>query len=496
MSKKPMFDAWKKASHANRYQLAWIELPSGSFKMAIEKWLEQLKKMWIQGGPSTSDRKALGDEFNHLMHVYLAVIMRLESMPPNQLGENITTFNQLYKKKFKKSAAVPDLLGDRQVVDMLAVNAAKHDKLKTKQDLVRWWIHGVEHGNAHIDGESELLMDFQYMGNLPKEKVRLFLQVMLDEAARGTDVDSAMHPWLKKEGSLEIGGKASREITYTEDQFKSVIAGSASASYGVSAHGECSIEFKNIKAELKADAFAGVKGQAEFEAAYQKGVGVSMTGTVEAMVGIKLSCEAKVDVADIFLIQASAEAFAGAMAKGEIEFTADVNGVAFKIGVEAFAGAKLKGKAAMTFKMCGYEIVKGEAEGYVSAGIGAQANFEFSASTFGGAKLGFGAGYTMGVGAGGDAKVTVYGDNFSRVAHSLYYVGYLEIMGEGQKAYTWKTYFRELEDNKILFERADEKLAEMLATVELERALMGSKLGAWKEMDQLARFSRPQLFPA
>jgi hypothetical protein len=339
-------------------------------------------------------------------------------------------------------------------------------------------------------------MNFQYMGNMPKEKVRLFLQVMLDEAARGTDVDSAMHPWLKKEASLEVGGKVSREFTYTDDQFKTVIAGSASASYGVTAKGECSIEFKHIKAELKAEAFAGAMAEGEFEAKFQKGVGGSLTGSVEAMVGIKLKCEANIDVADIFLIETSAEAFAGAMAKGEIEITADVNGVEVKLAAEAFLGAKITGKAAMTVKMCGYEIVKGEAEGYVSAGIGAEVKFEFGASTFGGAKLAFGAGATMGVGTGGEAKFTIYPDNLNRVAHSLYYVGYLHIMGEGQQAYTWKTYFRELEDNKILFERADEKLGEMLAAVELERVLMGSKLGAWKEMEQLARFSRPDLFPA
>jgi len=287
-----------------------------------------------------------------------------------------------------------------------------------------------------------------------------------------------------------------REFTYTDDQFKTVIAGSAAASYGVTAKGECSIEFKNIKAELKAEAFAGAMAKGEFEAKFQKGVGGSLTGSVEAMVGIKLKCEANIDVADIFLIETSAEAFAGAMAKGEVEITADVNGIEVKLAAEAFLGAKITGKAAMTFKMCGYEIVKGEAEGYVSAGIGGEVKFEFGASTFGGAKLAFGAGATMGVGAGGEAKVTIYPDNINRVAHSLYYVGYLHIMGEGQKAYTWKAYFRELEDNKILFERADEKLGEMLAAVELERVLMGSKLGAWKEMEQLARFSRPDLFPA
>jgi hypothetical protein len=98
--------------------------------------------------------------------------------------------------------------------------------------------------------------------------------------------------------------------------------------------------------------------------------GVELTGSVEAMIGVKIKVEANIDVADIFLIEASAEAFAGAMAKAEVEIKATIDGVAFKLEAEAFAGAKIKGKAGLKLRMCGYDIIKGEAEGYLFAGIG------------------------------------------------------------------------------------------------------------------------------
>ena len=134
---------------------------------------------------------------------------------------------------------------------------------------------------------------------------------------------------------------------------------------------------------------------------YERGKGVTAKASVEAMVGVKIKLDAKIDVADIFLIEASAEAFAGAMAKAEVEFNATVDGVKFKVGAEAFAGARVKGEASLSVRMCGYDIVKGTAKGSLSAGVGASFSLEFVSSAFGGSKLGIEADVTLGVGAVG-----------------------------------------------------------------------------------------------
>ena len=155
----------------------------------------------------------------------------------------------------------------------------------------------------------------------------------------------------------------------------------------------------------------------------------------------------------------------------------------------------------MTVKMCGYEITKGKVEAYVSVGVGGEAKVRVRGDDVRRRQPRARCGRDRRKWARArPARSPVYPDNIQRVAHSLFYVGYLRLMGENQKAYTWKTYFRELEDNRILLVKANGELSKLLEAVELERVLMGSRLGAWKEMEALARFSRagavPGLIPA
>ena len=66
----------------------------------------------------------------------------------------VRTFQDAYKKQFKSDLTPPNLVGDKSIIDLLAVNAAKHDRLKAKQNLVRYWINGVDHFPPHKDGVS------------------------------------------------------------------------------------------------------------------------------------------------------------------------------------------------------------------------------------------------------------------------------------------------------------------------------------------------------
>ena len=99
----------------------------------------------------------------------------------------------------------------------------------------------------------------------------------------------------------------------------------------------------------------------------------------------------------------------------------------------------------------------------MTAGIGVKFGLGFEASAFTGTKFGIQSGVTMGVSGEASTKFTVYSDNLSRVAHSLYFRAYLKIMNEGITSKIWDTYFRNLEDNEALFLKADKLIDEYLA---------------------------------
>jgi hypothetical protein len=114
---------------------------------------------------------------------------------------------------------------------------------------------------------------------------------------------------------------------------------------------------------------------------------------------------------------------------------------------------------------------------------------EFQSSAFSGTSFKFEAGATAGVGAEAGMKLITYGDNFKPAMYSLYYTAHLNLLGRKQEAYTWKTYFRGIEDNVALFKKAKAIIIdEHMKAVILERNRLFSDFSAWKQLEGLAAF--------
>ena len=494
-----MFEALNKATHQNKYRVEWVALDAMQFGTQVAIWINQLDSSRLSSGPSKADRKALATEFLQVLYIYESMLAsrseyKFQSREAKMVQSKVSVFCTKYREKFSSEIAQPSPkvpTAIAEVIDDLAANAVKRDLLNEKKQLVRFWLRGVRDFNPHIP---EASLNWQYLGNAESAKVRLFLDVMVKDADKLATMKDP-RPFFKSKSELKTGGHADSSVVWTNDQFKRAVKAEAAASYGVSASGECTLECTGIKATLSAEAFIGASVKAEGSATWTPGRGGQITGSVEAMIGIKVKAEAKIDVADIFLIEASAEAFAGAMAKGEVEITARVDGVAFKLEAEAFAGAKIKAKGGLTLRMCGYDIIKGEAEAYLSAGVGASFKLEMEASAFGGAKFGIEAGLTVGVGGGGASKFTVYSDNLPRVANSLYYTAYLTIMDQGQKRHAWQNYFRNLEDNEILFTKAEEIIDQALINCYMDYQRLFNTQQAWKQLEVLAVYKTTGALP-
>jgi hypothetical protein len=494
-----MFEALNKASLLNKYRVEWVALDALQFGTQMAVWLSQLDNSRLTTGPAKADRKALATEFLQVLHTYKHMLAsrseyKLQSREARMIDSKIVTFSTKYRQKFGDEIVQPAELVPSPLstaFDEMAANALKRDLLVEKKQLIKFWLRGVRDFNPHIPDVS---LTWQYLGNAEAAKVRLFLDVMMKDADKLASMKDP-RPFFRSKGEMTTGGHADSSVVWTNDQFKRAVKAEAAASYGLTATGECVLECKGIKATLNAEAFAGASVKAEGSASWSTGKGGQITGSVEAMIGIRIKAEAKIDVADIFLVEASAEAFAGAMAKGEVEITAKVDEVTFKLEAEAFAGAKIKAKGGLTLRMCGYDIIKGEAEAYLAAGVGAAFKLEMSASAFGGAKFGIEAGLTVGVGGGGATKFTVYSDNLSRVANSLYYTAYLTMMDQGQKRHAWQTYFRNLEDNEILFKRADEIIDQALASCYSDYQRLFNAQQAMKQLEVLAVFKTTGALP-
>lgn len=493
-SSTPLFNALANAKFTHKYEVAWAELPAGEFGIKTKAWLKLLGK--VIGGPSSKERKALAQEFLQFLYVYKQMLEKLthgtRSPEPAQVLQKMTDFNAEYKRQFGSLLDMPILRLPSElasVADKMAVNAVRRDLIVRKKQLLKFWMDGLRNGSEYMEDVS---LSLQYMGNNEPAKVRLFLDVLCKDLTKIRFADP--RPWLQTGGKVETGlmrggenGKFGK-VTWTDEEFKKAVKAEASVGYGVRATGECVIEITGLRAEFKADAFAGGSASVEAEASYERGKGVTAKAGVEAMVGVKIKLDAKIDVADIFLIEASAEAFAGAMAKAEVEFNATIDGVKFKLAAEAFAGARIKGEASLSVRMCGYDIVKGTAKGSLSAGVGASFSLEFESSAFGGSKLGIEADVTLGVGAGGGGEFTVYQDNIGRAFNSLFYSAYLTLLGQSKERDTWRTYFRDLEDNQILFERADKIIDEALTGCYIEYQTNFTQLQAWKQIEALSCF--------
>ncbi|MGJ7610809.1 MULTISPECIES: hypothetical protein [unclassified Variovorax] len=497
----PLFIALSSAKFTYKYDVLWAELPAPEFNIKTKAWLKLLGK--LIGGVSSKERKALAQEFLQFLYVYKQTLEKLtrgtHSPEPAQVMQKMNDFNAEYKRQFGALLDMPLLRLPSElasIADKMVVNAVRRELIVRKKQLVKYWMDGLRDFPEHKDDVSLML---QYMGNNEPAKVRVFLDVLCKDLTKIRFNDP--RPWLQTSSQVETGlmrggedGKFGK-VTWTNDEFKKAVKAEVSAGYGVKASGECVLEITGLRAEFKADAFVGVSASAEGEATYVKGKGVEVKASVEAMVGVKIKVQANIDVADIFLIEASAEAFAGAMASAEVEFVATVDGVKLDIKAEAFAGARIKGEASLSLRMCGYDIIKGTAKGSLSVGVGASFGLEFESSAFGGSKLGIEADVTVGVGAGGGAEVTVYQDNLGRAFNSLFYSGYLTMLGRSGERDTWRTYFRDLEDNQLLFERADKIIDEALIGCYIEYQTYFTQLQSWKQMEALSCFKANKAIP-
>lgn len=495
-----MFEMLQKVEAKYRYDLDWVKLSEPEFSERATSWLDDLKPFWFfQSTPK--ERLDLAQEFLQVLVLYRQILMSrsrhgVNSHRARRIARKIQLFTKVYKSTFSAEIQPKEqpLSGtQKQLAENLGIVGAKMDVIRDKRAVVDYWLTGVRDFNPHQNDVSLLL---QYMGNAESSKVRLFLDVLMRDADKIIKMPDP-RPALDCSGESSAGlakcdGDNFTKVTWTNDDFKRAVKAEFEASYGVRASGKAELNITGIKAELKGSVFAGGRVAAEAGLSHSVGAGFSAKASVEAMIGIQIKADANLDVGDIFLIEASAEAFAGAMAKAEVEVTATIDGVAFKLSAEAFAGAKIKGKAGMTLRMCGYDIIKGEAEAYLSAGVGAEFKFEFSASTFDGVSVEMGAGLTVGLGGGTSGKFKVYPDNLGRVANSLFYTAYLTILGRTQHRHAWTEYLRNLEDNEMLFKKAVEILEEQRQRLDLEyQTVVASKTNFKKLVD----FSRDTRVP-
>lgn len=489
-----MFEALNAALPQHKYQVGWVELAPVQFQTELPKWIATLAKSAMLLGPQKQQRVALVDEFYRLLHIQKQILTQRgpgSAIEAARADTNIKWFAEACKKQF---GAAPKQPGPetalQQLLDRHEVLNGKLELLDEKLQLVNYWLSGTKTFPEHKEGASLL---FQYLGNAPTEKVRLMLEVLCSDAEKAVSLKDRA-TWKTTYGvtvGLQTAGDGRKlsKVEWDNSRFQKAVKGEFGASYGVTAKGACELEFKGLKAKLDGEAFAGARVKAEGSASASL-KGVELKGMVEAEVAVKLKGTAAIDCADIFLCEASAEAFAGALAKAECEVTVTVGGVKVKAGAEAFAGAKITGETKATLRIGGYDIVKAEAKASLNAGIGAKAEFEFESSLFSGNKIKIEAGTTFGVGSDVGTTFTTHPENILPALRSLYYAAHLDLLGKKQQRHAWKNYFRGIEDNERLFQKARGVIEQHMATVLQERNRLFTEQQAYKHLEGLASFRK------
>jgi hypothetical protein len=162
---------------------------------------------------------------------------------------------------------------------------------------------------------------------------------------------------------------------------------------------------------------------------------------------------------------------------------------AFVPGAESVRRQGLRSRVDDRLPRNGIGDYRGEdAEASLTAGVGAKAGLEFQASVFSGSSLKIEAGVTVGLGAETSSKFTVNPSAVGPAFQSVFYASYLELSGERKKAYAYVTYFREIEGNIRLFEKAREVIEKEMAGVIAERNRLFTEFAAWKQLEGLASF--------
>ncbi|MFQ3535531.1 MAG: WXG100 family type VII secretion target [Aggregatilineales bacterium] len=105
-------------------------------------------------------------------------------------------------------------------------------------------------------------------------------------------------------------------------------------------------------------------------------------------------------------LQAAGQAYIGAQVQGELGAVLRPGQAYVGLGGEVFAGGKAEGSISYTQQIVEGLSVKGTASGYVSYGIGAQADVKFGYDE-GKIRIGGSLGATLGVGVGGKFDVTI-----------------------------------------------------------------------------------------
>jgi hypothetical protein len=353
-----------------------------------------------------------------------------------------------------------------RVGEKMQESSARLFAIERKLQLVNYWLDDLVSGN-------EVLVDIDWDGNWESYEEGLFL-AFLGNASSGqvikvldallVDMEKIYNtPSLIKITDV-CGVQHKGSYRWRPDDFKATVKVEASISAELSKTIEASASFeaKGIKGKMSAAAAAKAYAGAGFHASAGIG-GISAAAEVEVEIGLRVSCNASLELGDLFLMDVSAAAFAGAMASGKVELTCTVqDGIAVAISAEAFAGIKIDGSSSVAFKFKGQELIRGTITGSFTAGIGANFNLDFRASGAGNTSFNMNMGLTIGIGGAAGAELVINSWSASEYAkqqlRGLAW-GIIERLTRDEKAYHFKTeYLNDLLTNQQYFRHTIDKL--------------------------------------
>ena len=249
-----------------------------------------------------------------------------------------------------------------------------------------------------------------------EKAVKVMQQIgFFGESTKKTQLESDMLKYSSEtsmKGSLGIENEAEFKVVMDIVNGFSAIA-QVSSNIGLS--GELSTEHQAIIGKFKGDfkaklsTFMGIKASAKGEAKLGALVGLELSGEAEAKAGVEGNIEIELSggIGNLKVAaEVSGEAFAGAEAKAEGNFSVSKKGISASGKAEAFAGARASAKGSKSISYKGKVLVKLSGEVEAQAGIGAKAEgtFEFKDGKL---KLSGGLSATLGIGSGADGDIEV-----------------------------------------------------------------------------------------
>lgn len=457
-----MFLANNAALLQHKFDPKWITASTPDFEAKVSRWLKTLGA--FIGGPSRQTRQALTAEFMATMLVYdlMLKLYRTEqrenrsgdanslmalTMSINEVDQRMNKYQSLHTAEFGGKVVLgPNYQNLQNVVQELhkriAATQLKCDIIDRKIQLVQYWLKGA------VSFEQELIpnvgLQLQFLANSQPAQVSLILEILTRDAAKLLRLHDPTSAFSVKSG---FDASASGSVEWSEEDFRLAVRAEAGVSYAVEARGEGSWEISGLKAKVEASAWAGVRANAQFEATADQN-GISASGKVEAEIGIRLKFKAETEVLDVFSASVGADAFAGAMARGEFEITATrQDGVKVKLEGEAFAGLYVEGTANFEWKFQGLTVMKGGAKGRLSLGVGVAGKLDFEVSPMGSCSFALGADMTVGAGIGGEVEFEFEPNSMAMATNALFYTTYLAMLGGPREAHAYQTYFRDIEYN-------------------------------------------------